>query len=241
MFGYDMLASLPPGSVMIGGTDPGRFVPTYMIFGESPQSPRHKRAPNFDRRDLYIITQNALGEEFYMKYLRDHYGENRPHARNAFERWLERHAMYPEKPLKLPTDEQIEQAIAEAAKPDPETGKPSMELDHYREVMERIRQVGPNKEGARFDHDYYRERHMPLVQARLGEESAADNHVRVGDWITVDLGEDRKTEGQGGVPGRRCHDLSGQARPRCRPPRGRGHGGSCQADRRWAGPPPPPP
>ena len=124
MFGHDMLADLPRGSVMIGGTDPGRFVPTYMIFGESPQAPRHKRASDFDRRDLYIITQNALGEEFYMKYLRDHYGENRPQPRNAFERWLGRAEIYPKEPLRLPTDEQIQEAIIQAAQPDPETGKP---------------------------------------------------------------------------------------------------------------------
>jgi putative ABC transport system permease protein len=30
----------------------------------------------------------------------------------------------------------------------------------------------------------------------MGEESAADNHVRVGDWIKVDLGEGRKTDWQ---------------------------------------------
>lgn len=124
MFGRDILADLPPGSVMIGGTDPGRFVPTYMIFGESPQPPGVKRDPNFDRRDLYIITQNALGEEFYMKYLRDHYGEGRPRARNAFERWLGRDKMYPEKPLKLPSDEEIQEAVAQAAQPNPKTGQP---------------------------------------------------------------------------------------------------------------------
>lgn len=27
----------------------------------------------------------------------------------------------------------------------------------------------PNKPGARFDHDYYRDTHMPLVKARLGD------------------------------------------------------------------------
>lgn len=27
----------------------------------------------------------------------------------------------------------------------------------------------PNKPGARFDHDYYRDRHMPLLQARMGK------------------------------------------------------------------------
>ena len=78
--GHDMLEDLPTGSVVIGGTDPGRFVPTYMIFGESTQATRNKRDPAFDRRDLYIITQNALGERNYMKYLRDQI--HPPHARN---------------------------------------------------------------------------------------------------------------------------------------------------------------
>lgn len=27
----------------------------------------------------------------------------------------------------------------------------------------------PNTPGARFDHDYYRDKHMPLVQARMGK------------------------------------------------------------------------
>jgi tetratricopeptide (TPR) repeat protein len=124
MYGRDMLADLPPGSVMIGGTDPGRFVPTYMIFGESPQDARHKREPGFDRRDLYIITQNALGEEFYMKYLRDQYTEERPPVANAFEKWLGRETIYPSKPLKLPTQEQVTEAMEQALEPDPETGKP---------------------------------------------------------------------------------------------------------------------
>ncbi len=52
-----------------------------MIFGESPQPAALKRDPNFDRRDLYIITQNALGESNYMKYLRDHYTAARPAPR----------------------------------------------------------------------------------------------------------------------------------------------------------------
>ena len=40
-----------------GGTDPGRFCPTYMIFCESQIPPHKRRDPNFDRRDVYIITQ----------------------------------------------------------------------------------------------------------------------------------------------------------------------------------------
>jgi tetratricopeptide (TPR) repeat protein len=111
MYGHDMLKDLPPGSVMIGGTDPGRFVPTYMIFGESSQPAKRKRDPSFDRRDLYIITQNALGEPNYMKYLRDQYTQARPTPANAFERWLGREQAYPTETLVLPTPEQTAELV----------------------------------------------------------------------------------------------------------------------------------
>ena len=35
--------------------------------------------------------------------------------------------------------------------------------------MIKVSVMYPNKPGARFDHDYYRDKHMPLVKARLGE------------------------------------------------------------------------
>ena len=34
--------------------------------------------------------------------------------------------------------------------------------------MIKVSVMYPNKPGARFDHTYYRDQHMPLVQARLG-------------------------------------------------------------------------
>jgi len=111
-FGHDMLRDLPRGSVVLGGTDPGRFVPTYMILGESTQSPGVKRDPGFDRRDLYLITQNGVGEPLYRKYLADHYGPDRPKPANAFERWLGRADAYPEKPLVFPTEQEIKDAVA---------------------------------------------------------------------------------------------------------------------------------
>jgi tetratricopeptide (TPR) repeat protein len=120
MYGHDMLKDLPPGSVMIGGTDPGRFVPTYMIFGESTQPARVKRDRSFDRRDLYIITQNALGERNYMKYLRDQYTSARPKPTNAFERWLGRENTYPADPLILPTEEETDELVRLAAIKDQE-------------------------------------------------------------------------------------------------------------------------
>ena len=50
------------GSIFFGGTDPGRFVPTYMV-----------HAIGF-RPDLYVLTQNALADPTYMNVERDLYG-----------------------------------------------------------------------------------------------------------------------------------------------------------------------
>ena len=64
-------------AVLFGGTDPGRFCPTYMIFCESFIPPKCKpRDPDFDRRDVYIITQNALADQTYLEYIRAHYNRS---------------------------------------------------------------------------------------------------------------------------------------------------------------------
>lgn len=60
-------------AVLFGGTDPGRFCPTYMIFAESFLKPEQRHDPEFDRRDAYIITQNALADPRYLDYIRAHY------------------------------------------------------------------------------------------------------------------------------------------------------------------------
>src|SRR5216117_3843517 len=64
-------------AVLFGGTDPGRFCPTYMIFCESFVPPECKpRDTNFNRRDVYIITQNALADGTYLEYIRAHYNRS---------------------------------------------------------------------------------------------------------------------------------------------------------------------
>ncbi len=83
-FGHDMFT--PPfgiypemtrNAILFGGTDPGRFCPTYMIFCESFIPPRCKPLdPKFDRRDVYIITQNALADHTYLNYIRAHYNRS---------------------------------------------------------------------------------------------------------------------------------------------------------------------
>ncbi len=107
MYGRDMLADLPKDAFVFGGTDPGRFVPTYMILSESFEKPKHKRDPNFDRRDLYIITQNALADAFYNQYIRNHYSAERPQPRGWVDRWLGRDKHYPAAHLILPRQEDI--------------------------------------------------------------------------------------------------------------------------------------
>jgi len=37
------------------------------------------------------------------------------------------------------------------------------------EAMIKVSVMYPNNPGVRFDHDYYREKHMPLVKARMGD------------------------------------------------------------------------
>jgi tetratricopeptide (TPR) repeat protein len=81
-FGHDMFT--PPfgiypemtrDTILFGGTDPGRFCPTYIIFCESfiPHSCQPKEDQKFDRRDVYLITQNALADGTYLQYLRAQY------------------------------------------------------------------------------------------------------------------------------------------------------------------------
>lgn len=52
--------------------------------------------------------------------------------------------------------------------------------------MIKVTVLYPNRPGVRFDHDYYRDRHMPLVKARMGD------HCR---YYTIDRGL------AGGAPG----------------------------------------
>lgn len=74
---------MEPYSIFFGGTDPGRFVPTYMIYGA-----------NF-RPDVYLITQNALADGTYMAVERDLYGDeiwipSEEDSSVAFQRYAER-------------------------------------------------------------------------------------------------------------------------------------------------------
>jgi uncharacterized protein (TIGR02118 family) len=54
----------------------------------------------------------------------------------------------------------------------------------------------PYQEGARFDHDYYRDRHMPLLKTRMGD------HCR---YYTIDRGVAGSAPGQPPTYVAMCH------------------------------------
>lgn len=74
--GKPLYPEMAKDAVLYGGTDPGRFCPTYMIFCESFIEPDQRHDPKFDRRDVYIITQNALADATYLNYIRAHYNRS---------------------------------------------------------------------------------------------------------------------------------------------------------------------
>ncbi|MBM3846210.1 MAG: DUF2723 domain-containing protein [Verrucomicrobia bacterium] len=75
--GKPLYPEMDKHTILFGGTDPGRFNPTYMIFCESFTPARFKpNDPDFDRRDVYLITQNALADGTYLQYIRAHYNRS---------------------------------------------------------------------------------------------------------------------------------------------------------------------
>lgn len=60
---WDYPAEMDPDAILFGGTDPGRFVPTYMVFSAGV------------RPDVSVITQTALADGTYQETLRDLYGD----------------------------------------------------------------------------------------------------------------------------------------------------------------------
>ena len=80
-------------TILFGGTDPGRFCPTYSIFCDSfiPHSCQPEQDQKFDRRDCYLITQNALADGTYLDYLRAQYNRSQqidPPFFSRFARYL---------------------------------------------------------------------------------------------------------------------------------------------------------
>ncbi len=76
--GKPLYPEMTKDTVLFGGTDPGRFCPTYMIFCDSfiPPKCQPPMDQKFDRRDVYLITQNALADGTYLNYIRAQYNRS---------------------------------------------------------------------------------------------------------------------------------------------------------------------
>ena len=61
-FGSNIVASIPPGSIYFGGTDPGRFLVTAFCKSQVNADP------------FFVLTQNALADGTYLQYLQGMYG-----------------------------------------------------------------------------------------------------------------------------------------------------------------------
>ena len=77
--GKPLYPEMARNAILFGGTDACRFCPTYMIFCESftPHPCQPAEDQKFDRRDVYIITQNALADPPYLDYIRAQYNRSR--------------------------------------------------------------------------------------------------------------------------------------------------------------------
>jgi uncharacterized protein (TIGR02118 family) len=62
--------------------------------------------------------------------------------------------------------------------------------------MIKVSVMYPNSPGARFDHEYYRDKHMPLLKARLGSNC---------QYYTVDKGLSGRTPGAPATYVAMCH------------------------------------
>jgi hypothetical protein len=79
-YGNSILDSLRPGMVYIGGTDPGRFIPT--LLNETSDSERH-----------VVLTQNAFADGSYLEYASFLYGDQlgtptKDDSQRAFQEYL---------------------------------------------------------------------------------------------------------------------------------------------------------
>jgi tetratricopeptide (TPR) repeat protein len=141
-YGADMMRPMDKNAVYFGGSDPGRFVPTFMAFVESQQPDRWKadwsvdpvataqRGSAFDRRDVTVITQNALCDTYYAHYIRDQYDpRSRPKTWTPFEKWLGRDQAYPVVPVTCVSNEELVECW--------------QEYEKWPDVAERLQAGGP--------------------------------------------------------------------------------------------------
>ena len=180
-YGADMMRDMAPNAVYYGGSDPGRFVPTYMAFVESQQPDKwkadwsiypdiaKKAGHAFDRRDVAVITQNALCDNYYAQYIREQYDARfRPTKWTPFEKWLGRDEAYPKIPITCVSNDELRECWDEyahwpAVEERMARGEPELRPQFPNDVFE-INGIVAQKifEKNKKDHTFYIEQSVPI-------------------------------------------------------------------------------
>ncbi|HLH56631.1 MAG TPA: DUF2723 domain-containing protein [Verrucomicrobiae bacterium] len=196
---------MPPNAVLFGGTDPGRFCPTYMIFCDSfiAHSCQPAQDRQFDRRDAYLITQNALADGTYLEYIRAQYNRSAqvdpPFFQELFRSEKERSENTSTNALAravMPLDTLFESLGARVEKRR-RTFTSWFKPEDFVDIQGFLRKLRP-RDGQDALSKYLYDRLRPETQARIGtqpvdhsfkERLAADLN-RVIDWPAVKPGQE---------------------------------------------------
>ena len=125
-YGQATLGSLSPGMVYVGGTDPGRGIPT--LLNETSGGERH-----------VVLTQNALADASYLDYVRFLYGDQlslptETDSKQAFDAYLadaqrrfQHDQQFPDEPKQVRPGESI-RSLPGAGTDDSGNAKPQIEV-----------------------------------------------------------------------------------------------------------------
>jgi tetratricopeptide (TPR) repeat protein len=136
-------------AVVYGGTDPGRFCPTYMVFCESfiPHDCQPEQDTNFDRRDCYVITQNALADPTYLDYIRAQYNRSLQIDPPFFQEFLptELPRVFQGPTTALKWLDNIFEGIGAAVEKERRTGTSRFKEEHFTDVAKLAGQLCPHE------------------------------------------------------------------------------------------------
>jgi tetratricopeptide (TPR) repeat protein len=175
-FGHDMFTppfeiypEMTKDAILFGGTDPGRFNPTYMIFCESFTPPEDKpNDPKFDRRDVYIITQNALADGTYLNYIRAHYNRSAQVDPPFFQNFFNKPVLKMFMPLWKGLDK-VFLGLGDSIEKDRRVGPSFFEADHFADVAGLARKINAKEDAV---SKFIFEKLSPDTQALLAKGDA---------------------------------------------------------------------
>jgi tetratricopeptide (TPR) repeat protein len=192
--GKPIFPDMDRDTVLFGGTDPGRFNPTYMIFSESftPRKHRQKEDPDFDRRDVYLITQNALADGTYLNYIRAQYNRSAQVDPPFFVNFFKTQLVKPLDDLFLWIGDEIE--ISRRA------GSSYFEPEHFKDVASFAAKLRPSEKQDAFARQLH-DRLSPATQELLGKPDAGQALARalakdLNNLLRAEFEARRKVEAQ---------------------------------------------